>query len=97
MRIPIPTDRLVALTLLGTVLTAAVAVSLAAPGALPGPSDDDPAALPSDAPTPNPDFTPAVQRRPPGDDEGAEHEEDGYDGDEDDEHDDEDGRDGDDH
>lgn len=69
MRLPIPNNRLVAFTLAGALLTALVAGGLAFPGLLggsgPGDASDGgaPAASPqtTDVPTPNPDFTPAVQ------------------------------------
>ncbi|MFB6154863.1 MAG: hypothetical protein ABEJ22_03140 [Haloferacaceae archaeon] len=63
MRLPIPKNRLVALTLVGALLTTVVAAGLAAPGVL---SNDDTqtvenaAGLSGDAPTPNENFTPAV-------------------------------------
>jgi len=72
VRVPLPRNRLVALTLAGAVLTALVAAGLAfpVPGVTQaadsdsGPTDATPesgsqAAAP--APTPNADFTPAVQ------------------------------------
>lgn len=94
MRLPIPTNRLVALTLLGAVLTTLLAAGLTAPSIFPGTDPTaDPAqsgTLSADAPTPNPDFTPAIQRAPG----GEEHEEWEHDDDdeweEDDEGDDED-------
>lgn len=63
MRLPIPKNRLVALTLVGALLTTVVAAGLAVPGALSG--DDaqtaqNAAGLSDDAPTPNENFTPAV-------------------------------------
>ena len=64
MRIPVPTNRLVSLTLAGAVLTGVVALALAAPGLGLVDStmtDDGSPAVASDAPTPNEDFTPAVQ------------------------------------
>lgn len=66
MRIPIPTNRLVALTLLGALLTGVVSLGLTAPGLLPGSNDVDDATggnaqVAADSPAPNPDFTPAVR------------------------------------
>lgn len=72
MRIPIPTNRLVALTLVGALLTGIVSLGLASPSLLTGSNAADDALgagaqpggsgqLAGDAPTPNPDFTPAVQ------------------------------------
>ncbi|WP_254532836.1 hypothetical protein [Natrinema gelatinilyticum] len=76
MRIPVPTNRLVSLTLAGAVLTSFVALSLAAPGlglgVDPLTNDENPTVA-SDAPTPNGDFTPAV-----GTQGGGEHEDDEY-------------------
>jgi len=76
MRIPVPTNRLVSLTLAGAVLTSFVALSLAAPGlglgVDPLTNDENPTVA-SDAPTPNEDFTPAV-----GTQGGGEHEDDEY-------------------
>ena len=68
MRIPLPRNRLVALTLVGALLTGVVAAGLALPGlglqqTDAGTADvGSQAALPSDAPTPNENFTPAVQQ-----------------------------------
>lgn len=73
MRSPIPKNRLVSLTLVGALLVAAVSMSLAFPGVLPGQTDNNGekvGSLPSDAPTPNPNFTPAVQQS-----SGEDHEE----------------------
>lgn len=68
MRIPVPNNRLVAFTLAGALLTTVVAGGLAFPGVgLGQPADsvsDDtngPQQVGADAPTPNQDFTPAVQ------------------------------------
>lgn len=89
MRNPIPRNRLVVLTLLGAVLTGVVAVGLAVPGL--GLQQTDPgtvdagaqATLPSDAPTPNENFTPAVQQTGG----GGEHEEEEHEDEHEDEHD----------
>lgn len=68
MRVPLPRNRLVALTLVGALLTGAVAVGLALPGLglqQPDSGSADAGAqtsLPTDAPTPNENFTPAVQQ-----------------------------------
>jgi len=88
MQLPLPTNRLVALTLAGAVLTAVVAVGLASPSLFGADtagatgSDAPPGAsaqLPPDAPTPNTQFTPAVQT-PSGEHEEYEgYEEDGED------------------
>jgi len=68
MRIPVPNNRLVAFTLAGALLTTVVAGGLAFPGIGLGQpaesvSDDTNGAqqVGADAPTPNQDFTPAVQ------------------------------------
>ncbi|MFB6352748.1 MAG: hypothetical protein ABEJ92_01555 [Halobacteriales archaeon] len=74
MRIPVPENTLVAFTLAGALLTAIVAGALAAPiGGLTqpsgpadpaGPAASDPSPqVASDGPTPNPNFSPAVQTR----------------------------------
>jgi hypothetical protein len=73
MRIPIPKNKLVAFTLAGAVLTAVVAVTLAfpIPGVTAWNDTGDGSRVTSvgvpqattDAPTPNQDFTPAVQTR----------------------------------
>jgi len=84
MRIPVPRNRLVALTVLGMVLTGGLGLALASPSLLPG--DDGPPAQPNassaslgaDAPTPNPDFTPAVQSQPAGGDDHEEYEDHEY-------------------
>ncbi len=76
MRSPLPTNRLVSLTLAGAVLTAFVALALAAPGlglGVDSLTDDENPTVASDAPTPNEDFTPAV-----GTQGGGEHEDDEY-------------------
>lgn len=72
MRVPVPTNRLVAFTLAGALLTAVVAGGLAFPGLIPGVSPDSPGdatsadtdatqRLAADAPEPNQEFTPDVQ------------------------------------
>ncbi|MDS0477211.1 hypothetical protein [Natrinema sp. 1APR25-10V2] len=84
MRSPLPTNRLVSLTLAGAVLTAFVALALAAPGlglGVDSLTDDENPTVASDAPTPNEDFTPAV-----GTQGGGEHEDDEYEELEDDEY-----------
>jgi len=84
MRIPVPDNKLVAFTLAGALLTAVVAGALALPGgglAQAGEQGDSPGTSASDAsqqvaadaPTPNQDFTPAVQTQSGYEDE--EHEE----------------------
>lgn len=95
MRVPVPRNKLVAFTLAGAVLTAVLAVGLAYPGtglidgndAAPQ-SDASSSALAADAPTPNQDFTPAVQPSSR-DGEEEEHEYEEYDDDEHEEHEDE--------
>jgi len=84
MRVPVPKNKLVAFTLVGALLTAGVAGALALPGAglaqageQPN-SPDTPASdasqqVTADAPTPNQEFTPAVQTQSGYEDE--EHEE----------------------
>jgi hypothetical protein len=68
MRLPVPNNRLVAFTLVGALLTTLVAGGLAFPsfglGQPADPVNDDtngPPQVGADAPTPNQDFTPAVQ------------------------------------
>ena len=88
MRLPIPKNKLVAFTLAGALLTAVIAGGLAfpipgvtAPGDTAGDSGTQSTGAPqsaADAPTPNQDFTPAVQTQTGY--EGEEHEE--YDEDE---------------
>jgi len=84
MRIPVPNNKLVAFTLAGALLTVVVAGALAMPGgglAQAGEQGDSPGTSTSeasqqvaaDAPTPNQDFTPAVQTQSGYEDE--EHEE----------------------
>lgn len=98
MRLPVPKNRLVAFTLAGALLTAVVAGGLAFP--IPGVTSGDAASesgdsastgvpqAASDAPTPNPDFTPAVQAQSGGGSEG--YEDDAYEDEEHEEHEDED-------
>lgn len=81
MRLPIPTNRLVAFTLAGAVLTAVLALALGAPiGGIASPDDPNTPdatsadARAADAPTPNQNFTPAV-RTQSGHGEYEEHEE----------------------
>ncbi|CCQ36129.1 glutamate/aspartate-rich protein [Natronomonas moolapensis 8.8.11] len=91
MRIPVPSNKLVAFTLIGALLTAGVAGALALPGGSlaqageqPNPgttASDTPQQAASDVPTQNKEFTPAVQTQSRYEDE--EHEDDEY---EDDEH-----------
>ncbi|WP_434531639.1 hypothetical protein ACODNH_20105 (plasmid) [Haloarcula sp. NS06] len=96
MRIPVPNNKLVAFTLAGALLTAIVAGGLAMPGVGLGQTggqsggQSDPSGtsasdasqqVAADTPTPNQEFTPAVQTQSGYEEE--EHEE--YDGDEDDE------------
>ena len=79
MQIPVPQNRLVEFTLAGALLTAVVAGALAMPGGLaqageqsdtPGTSaSDSPQRAAGDAPTPNQDFTPAVQSQSSNEDE----------------------------
>ena len=87
MQIPVPTNRLVSLTLAGAVLTSVVALALAAPGlgfGVDSLTDNENPTVASDAPTPNEDFTPAVQSGG-GEHESEEYEEEYEDHDEDDE------------
>ena len=83
MNVPVPRNRLVALTVFGVVLTGVVSATLASPTLLlgdGGATDDagqDSNALASDAPTPNENFTPAVQSQGGGEENG-EYEEEGY-------------------
>lgn len=86
MRIPVPTNRLVAFTLAGALLTTVVAAGLAFPGFGLGqpaePSSDQPAdsqQVAADAPTPNQGFTPAVQTQTGYDEEHEYDEDDEYD------------------
>jgi hypothetical protein len=97
MRVPVPTNKLVAFTLIGAVLTGAIAVGLAFPdlgldrGSDVVSSDETSAGVvAADVPTPNPDFTPAVAQANGGGEEHREYEEYEDDEDESDDHDDED-------
>jgi hypothetical protein len=74
MGVPVPKNKLVAFTLVGALLTAGIAGALALPSvglAQVGEQTDQAA---SDAPTPNQNFTPAVQTQS-GYEEDEEHEE----------------------
>ena len=95
MRVPVPKNKLVAFTLVGALLTAGVAGALALPGgglAQAGeqpnspdtPASDASQQITADAPTPNQEFTPAVQTQSGYEDEEHEEYEEG-DEDEDDE------------
>jgi hypothetical protein len=82
MRLPVPTNRLVAFTLAGALLTAVLALALGAPvGGLGSPADPTGDSTPAnaqqaaDAPTPNQHFTPAVQRESGHDEEREEYDE----------------------
>jgi hypothetical protein len=104
MRVPVPKNRLVAFTLVGALLTAGVAGILALPGgglAQAGEQTDSPGSTASDTaqqtavdtPTPNQDFTPAVQTQSGHEDEeheeheeNDEHEAEGYEEERDDEY-----------
>ncbi|WP_123538409.1 hypothetical protein [Halosimplex salinum] len=104
MRVPVPTNKLVAFTLAGALLTAIVAGALAVPGgglSQAGERTDSAGTTVSnasqqvdaDAPTPNQEFTPAVQTRSGYEDEDHEEEheaEDGEDHEEDEDEEDED-------
>jgi hypothetical protein len=72
MNVPVPRNRLIALTVLGVVLTGLVSVTLASPTLLFGDAGDaqpeNSNTLASDAPTPNESFTPAVQSQDGGGD-----------------------------
>lgn len=62
MRIPVPRNRLVALTLLGVALTGILSLALASPAVIPSTDNSDGQNhIEQDAPSPNPDFTPDVQ------------------------------------
>lgn len=58
MKSPLPKNRLVAITLLGALLTAGAAVALAVPDLL----SETPSGLPDNAPPANADFQPAVKQ-----------------------------------
>ena len=91
VRLPVPKNKLLLFTLVGAVLTGAVAVGLAYPGAVSG----DDATTPStatqdgansvDAPAPNESFTPQVANQGYGGEHEEEYEEDEYEEDEHDE------------
>ena len=72
MRVPLPTNKIVGLALLGTLLTAGVSAALAVPSLFDG-ADDSPD-LPADAPAANAAYQPAV-RYDDHDDDRYEHEE----------------------
>jgi len=88
VRNPVPANKLVAFTLAGALLTTVVAGALAAPidgitqsGGQTDQSSTAPDAAPQiaqDAPTPNQDFTPAVQTRSGYEDEDHEEYEEGH-------------------
>lgn len=72
MRLPVPNNKLVAFTLAGALLTGIIAGALAAPtgplmqsrepaGQSGAAAADTPQPVAADAPTPNPNLTPAVQ------------------------------------
>ncbi len=97
MRVPVPTNRLVAFTLAGALLTAVVAGGLAFPGLIPGVSTDSPGdatsadtdatqRLAADAPEPNQDFTPDVQTQSSSEEHEEEEYEDEHDEEEHEEH-----------
>lgn len=73
MRVPLPRNRLVQLTLVGALLTTAVAAGLLVPGAFDNSPDSGSSTttLGPDAPTPNDQFTPATSG---GDDDHVEYE-----------------------
>jgi len=77
MRNPLPTNRLVALTLVGAIATAVVASALIVPGVIDTSADTSggtpTAAASSDAPQPNQNFTAAVSNSNDG--RGEEYEE----------------------
>lgn len=79
MRVPVPKNKLVAFTLVGALLTAGVAGALALPGGGLAQAGEQPNSsdasqqVTADAPTPNQEFTPAVQTQSEYEDE--EHEE----------------------
>ena len=97
MRVPVPTNRLVAFTLAGALLTAVIAGGLAFPGLIPGVSTDSPGdatsadtdatqRLAADAPEPNQDFTPDVQTQSSSEEHEEEEYEDEHDEEEHEEH-----------
>ena len=97
MRVPVPTNRLVAFTLAGALLTAVVAGGLAFPGLIPGVSTDSSGdatsadtdatqRLAADAPEPNQDFTPDVQTQSSSEEHEEEEYEDEHDEEEHEEH-----------
>ena len=97
MRVPVPTNRLVAFTLAGALLTAVVAGGLAFPGLIPEVSTDSPGdatsadtdatqRLAADAPEPNQDFTPDVQTQSSSEEHEEEEYEDEHDEEEHEEH-----------
>ena len=93
MRLPLPRNRLVQLTLVGALLTTVVAAGLLVPGAFgdqstPTDSRSDGPTLGPDAPTPNDQFAPATSGG--GDDHDEYEEYDEYEDDDDDEHEDDD-------
>ncbi|MHB9287071.1 hypothetical protein ACKVMT_08530 [Halobacteriales archaeon Cl-PHB] len=71
MRIPVPRNRLIALTLLGIALTGALTLVLASPSILADDGDHESEGTAGqasveatgDVPTPNPNFTPDVQQQ----------------------------------
>ena len=97
MRVPVPTNRLVAFTLAGALLTAVVAGGLAFPGLIPEVSTDSPGdatsadtdatqRLAADAPEPNQAFTPDVQTQSSSEEHEEEEYEDEHDEEEHEEH-----------
>jgi hypothetical protein len=98
MRIPVPTNRLVAFTLVGALLTTLVATGLALPqlglNQVGDDLDDDHSEaqqVAADAPAPNENFTPAVQTQASyGEEYEDEHDEDDEDEHDEDDEDDED-------
>jgi len=99
MRVPVPKNKLVAFTLVGALLTAGVAGALALPGggltqageqpnSPDTPASDTSQQVTADAPTPNQEFTPAVQTQSGyEDEEHKEYEEDDEDEDDEEEYD----------
>ena len=87
MRTPVPTNKLVAFTLAGALLTAVVAGALAVPGGLGQAGGSDGSTLTSanvsdqlgaDAPEPNQEFTPSVETQSPYGEHDEEYEEHEY-------------------